>query len=104
MRSNALYVAGPADQVREVEAMLRVLDASELPEQLRDRTPHRIQVQHAEVEDVAAIVKEIYKDDMTPKVNSPASSRTRSPCSWVAVAAVEAAAAVAVSNRLAASS
>ncbi|MFM9966138.1 MAG: secretin N-terminal domain-containing protein, partial [Planctomycetaceae bacterium] len=71
MRSNALYVAGPADQVREVEAMLRVLDASELPEQLRDRTPHRIQVQHAEVEDVAAIVREIYKDDMTPEGQQP---------------------------------
>lgn len=71
VRSNALYVAGPADQVREVEAMLRVLDASELPEQLRDRTPHRIQVQHAEVEDVAAIVKEIYKDDMTPEGQQP---------------------------------
>ena len=71
MRSNALYVAGPADQIREVEAMLRVLDASELPEQLRDRTPHRIQVQHAEVEDVAAIVREIYKDDMTPEGQQP---------------------------------
>ena len=71
MRSNALYVAGPADQIREVEAMLRVLDASELPEQLRDRTPHRIQVQHAEVEDVAAIVKEIYKDDITPEGQQP---------------------------------
>jgi type II secretory pathway component GspD/PulD (secretin)/Spy/CpxP family protein refolding chaperone len=71
MRSNALYVAGPAEQVREVEAMLRVLDASELPEQLRDRTPHRIQVEHAEVEDVAAIVREIYKDDMTPEGQQP---------------------------------
>ncbi len=71
MRSNALYVAGPAEQVREVEAMLRVLDASELPEQLRDRTPHRILVQHAEVEDVAAIVREIYKDDMTPEGQQP---------------------------------
>ena len=71
MRSNALYVAGPADQVREVEAMLRVLDASELPDQLRDRTPHRIQVEHAEVEDVAAIVREIYKDDMTPEGQQP---------------------------------
>jgi type II secretory pathway component GspD/PulD (secretin) len=70
-RSNALYVAGPPDQVREVESMLRVLDASELPEQLRERAPHRIQVQHAEVEDVAAIVREIYKDDMTPEGQQP---------------------------------
>lgn len=71
IRSNALYVAGPPEQVREVEAMLRVLDASELPEQLRDRTPRRIAVQHAEVEEVAAIIKEIYKDDMQPEGQQP---------------------------------
>lgn len=71
VRSNALYVAGPPEQVREVEAMLRVLDASELPEQLRDRTPRRIAVQHAEVEEVAAIIKEIYKDDMQPEGQQP---------------------------------
>jgi type II secretory pathway component GspD/PulD (secretin) len=71
IRSNALYVAGPADQIREVEAMLRVLDASELPDQLRDRAPRRIQVQYAEVEDVAAIVREIYKDDMQPEGQQP---------------------------------
>ena len=70
-RSNALYVAGPSEQVREVEAMLRVLDASELPEQLRERAPRRLPVQHAEVEEVAAIIKEIYKDDMQPEGQQP---------------------------------
>lgn len=71
VRSNALYVAGPPDQVREVEAMLRVLDASELPEQLRERAPRRIPVEHAEVEEVAAIIREIYKDDMQPEGQQP---------------------------------
>ncbi|HLQ44278.1 MAG TPA: secretin N-terminal domain-containing protein, partial [Planctomycetaceae bacterium] len=66
-RSNALYVSGPLDQVREVEMMLKVLDASELPDQLRDRAPHSIEVQYADVEEVAAIVREVYKDDLTPE-------------------------------------
>ena len=39
VRSNALFVTGPADQIRQVEDMLKILDASELPEQLRDRSP-----------------------------------------------------------------
>ena len=71
VRSNALYVSGPAHQVSEVEMMLKVLDASELPDQLRDRAPHFIEVQHAEVEEVAAIVREVYKDDLTPEGQQP---------------------------------
>ena len=51
--------------------MLKVLDASELPDQLRDRAPHFIEVQHAEVEEVAAIVREVYKDDLTPEGQQP---------------------------------
>jgi type II secretory pathway component GspD/PulD (secretin)/Spy/CpxP family protein refolding chaperone len=66
-RSNALYVAGPPDQVREVEMMLQVLDASELPEQLRERAPRRIEVQYADVDEVAAIIRDVYKDDMAPE-------------------------------------
>ena len=71
VRSNALYVTGPAHQVSEVEMMLKVLDASELPDQLRDRAPHFIEVEHAEVEEVAAIVREVYKDDLTPEGQQP---------------------------------
>ncbi len=71
VRSNALYVSGPAHQVSEVEMMLKVLDASELPDQLRDRAPHFIVVEHAEVEEVAAIVREVYKDDLTPEGQQP---------------------------------
>ncbi|MCX7420630.1 MAG: hypothetical protein NT013_13980 [Planctomycetia bacterium] len=71
VRSNALYVSGPAHQVSEVEMMLKVLDASELPDQLRDRAPHFIEVEHAEVEEVAAIVRDVYKDDLTPEGQQP---------------------------------
>ncbi len=71
VRSNALYVSGPADQVKEVEMTLKVLDASELPDQLRDRAPHFIEVQPADVEEVAAIVREVYKDDLAPEGQQP---------------------------------
>ncbi len=62
VRSNALYVTGPPDKVRSVEQMLKVLDTSELPPSLRDRTPGIIPVEFASVNDVATIVKELYKD------------------------------------------
>lgn len=61
-RSNALYVTGPPDKVRSVEQMLKVLDASELPDSLRDRAPGIIPVQYASANEVANIVKELYKD------------------------------------------
>jgi type II secretory pathway component GspD/PulD (secretin) len=63
-RSNALFVSGPAAKIREVEDVLKILDTTELPESLRDRVPRTILVEHADVDDVAAIVKDIYKDYM----------------------------------------
>ena len=65
VRSNSLFVTGPSDQVNQVEEMLRVLDASELPEQLRDRAPGYIEVQYADVNDVADILRDVYKDYLT---------------------------------------
>jgi hypothetical protein len=62
LRSNSLFVSGPADQVRQVEQMLQVLDADDLPQTLRDRVPRMIPVEHANVAEVANIVKEVYKD------------------------------------------
>lgn len=67
LRSNALYVSGPGDQVAEVEQILEVLDASELPESLRDRMPRTIAVEHADVEEVAEVVEAVFKDAMTPE-------------------------------------
>lgn len=66
IRSNALYVSGPADQIAEVEQILEVLDASELPQSLRDRVPRTIAVEHADVNEAAEIVEAVFKDAMTP--------------------------------------
>lgn len=64
VRSNALYVSGPTDLVRQVEDVLKVLDASELPESMRDRVPRMIPVEYADVEEVASIIESVYKDYM----------------------------------------
>ena len=67
IRSNALFVSGPSDQVNEVEQILEVLDAAELPQSLRDRVPREIAVEYADVEEVAEVVESVFKDAMTPE-------------------------------------
>ena len=74
-RSNALYVNGPPDKIRSVEQMLKVLDASELPASLRDRSPGIIPVEYATANDVATIVKELYKDYLQPPQQQNSSQR-----------------------------
>ncbi|MBL6707430.1 MAG: hypothetical protein ISQ06_15070, partial [Planctomycetaceae bacterium] len=59
VRSNSLFVSGPPHQIDEVEDVLRILDASELPEQLRDRAPRYIAVKHAQVDEVAEIIRDV---------------------------------------------
>lgn len=66
VRSNSLFVSGPPHQIDEVEDVLRILDASELPEQLRDRAPRYIAVKHAQVGEVADIIRDVFKEELTP--------------------------------------
>ena len=69
-RLNALLVNGPAHRVRDIEEMLRVLDASDLAaNNLRERTPRIIAVEHAEVRDVYEIVRDSFKDLIEPAQN-----------------------------------
>ena len=61
-RSNSLFVSGPEYLVREVEQMLRVLDMADLPQSYRDLVPRpAINVQYSNVNDVADMVKELFK-------------------------------------------
>ena len=66
VRSNSLFVTGPPHQVAEVEDVLRILDASELPDQLSDRSPHYIAVRYAFVGDVAQMIQDVFKEELTP--------------------------------------
>lgn len=63
---NALFVSGPSRQVKEVEEMLRILDATDWPDSLRDKVTRLIPVAHAEVDDVLRMVKESYKVYVDP--------------------------------------
>jgi type II secretory pathway component GspD/PulD (secretin) len=65
LRTNSLFVSGPPHLVDEVEDTLAILDASELPEQLRARTPRYIEVKHADVNEVADMIRDVYKEEMT---------------------------------------
>jgi type II secretory pathway component GspD/PulD (secretin) len=64
LRSNALFISGPEDEVNQVMEALGVLDSAELPESLKDRVPRLIDIQHADVTDVAGIVRDVYKEHM----------------------------------------
>ncbi len=65
LRANALFVTGPANVVAEVEQMLRLLDATELPTSLRDKVPRSIPVIYADIDEVAKIVESVFQDEMT---------------------------------------
>ena len=66
VRSNALWISGTSDKVRDVERLLDVLDKSDLPANMRDRVPRMIPVRYADVNEVASIVRDVYADYMQP--------------------------------------
>ncbi|MCX7406882.1 MAG: hypothetical protein NTZ32_02260 [Planctomycetales bacterium] len=66
LRANALFVTGPQEMIREVEQMLELLDASELPASLRTRVPRSIPIEHADIDEVVEIVESVFKDSITP--------------------------------------
>ena len=66
LRANALFVTGPQEMIREVEQMLELLDASELPASLRTRVPRSIPIEHADIDEVVGIVESVFKDSITP--------------------------------------
>ncbi len=61
-RTNAIFISGPESKIQEAERFLELLDTNELPQSLRDRLPRTIAVQHADVNEVATMVRELYKD------------------------------------------
>lgn len=65
-RSNSLFVTGPQAAVEEAEGFLEVLDSNNIPESLRDMQPRRIEVQYAEIDDIATMVNETFKPYMEP--------------------------------------
>lgn len=70
-RANALFVTGPSEKIDEIEQMLQLLDASELPESLRDRLPRSIPVEYADVNEVADVVESVFKESMQAEQPQP---------------------------------
>ncbi len=77
VRSNALYVQGPRAGVRQVEQLLTVLDADSRPDNARERLPRTIPVLHADVNEVADIVREVFKEQTADGLAAQAASRGR---------------------------
>ena len=71
VRLNALFVAGPTAKVREVEEMLKVLDASEWPDTLRSKTSRMVQLEYADAAEVLDVLKETYKGYLEDGGNNP---------------------------------
>ena len=71
LRLNALFVAGPISKVREVEEMLKVLDTSEWPDNLRSRSSHMVPLEYADAQEVFDVLKEVYKGYLEDASNNP---------------------------------
>lgn len=59
-------VTGPQASVDEAEKLLEVLDSNSIPESLRDMQPRQITVEHADIDAVATMVKEVFKPYIEP--------------------------------------
>ncbi|MCO6045065.1 hypothetical protein NG895_14235 [Aeoliella sp. ICT_H6.2] len=64
LRTNSLFISGSDEQIERAEKFLEFLDTNDLPGSLRDREPRSIPVKYADVNDVAQMVRELYKDYM----------------------------------------
>ncbi len=65
-RSNSLLVTGPQSLVEEAEKLLEVLDSNDIPESLRDMQPRQLTVEYADIDEVATIVKDVFKPYTEP--------------------------------------
>ncbi|MCH2202565.1 MAG: hypothetical protein MK102_11390 [Fuerstiella sp.] len=73
VRSNSLLITGPDSVLQDVWAMLNVLDSNDIPESFRDMQQRTIDLEHADIDNVAAILREIYR----PLMESQGTSRQR---------------------------
>ncbi|MBC7966157.1 MAG: hypothetical protein H7Z17_09555 [Fuerstia sp.] len=65
-RSNSLLVTGPQSLVDEAEKLLEVLDSNEIPESLREMQPRQIVVEYADIDDMATMVRDVFKPFLEP--------------------------------------
>ncbi len=61
LRTNSLFISGPQMMVKDALAFLKVLDSNDVPDSLKEMQPRAIMVEHADVNDVAALVQDVFK-------------------------------------------
>ena len=61
LRTNSLFISGPQMLVKDALAFLKVLDSNDVPDSLKDMQPRSIIVEHADVNEVAALVQDVFK-------------------------------------------
>ena len=64
IRTNSLFLTGPQSMIRDALAFLKVLDSNDIPESLKDMQPRQIMVTYADVNDVAALLRDVFKPYM----------------------------------------
>lgn len=67
-RTNSLLVNGTESQLAEVERFLEIIDATEVPGSFIDRKPHAIAVEYADVNEIADLLRTLYKDYLVDPV------------------------------------
>ncbi len=61
LRTNSLFISGPQMMVKDALAFLQVLDSNDVPDSLKDMQPRAIMVEHADVNEVAALLGDVFK-------------------------------------------
>ncbi|MCC9644587.1 hypothetical protein LOC71_20120 [Rhodopirellula sp. JC740] len=72
-RTNSLLINGTAEQLVSAERFLEIIDATEVPGSFIDRKPHAIKVEYANVNEIAELIRTLYKDYLV----DPAAERAR---------------------------
>ena len=61
LRTNSLFISGPQMMVKDALAFLKVLDSNDVPDSLKDMQPRAIIVEHADVNQVATLLGDVFK-------------------------------------------
>ncbi|HHK41782.1 MAG TPA: hypothetical protein ENJ50_05120, partial [Planctomycetaceae bacterium] len=69
-RLNALIVQGNRNDLAAIENLVKVLDTSEVPETLVANRPKLIPLKNARADEVADVLRDVYREQMRPKSRS----------------------------------
>lgn len=74
-RTNALFLSGSPAEVADVQDVLRIIDASDVPTSARSRVPRSIPVQYANAAEVAEVLRDVFIDLIAQPATNQRNSR-----------------------------